>query len=439
MVPDEHNDLYGAIAEAYAAVGNGQDAVRCLRHMRLGDGSMIDASAQRVAQSLAASGDIEHALQVADIALGPPAKAAALASVAGALLDAGDEPSAVKMARRAIRAAEMIEDHGSGAAALASLTTAIADNGDKGLAALTLERARAALDRVLPGARAEQQTRPVIDALVQQGRFDDALAIADGEYPDLLAIARIALGLAGAGDGASAIALAGRVLADAPGSFAGVEALVTAASVFRRANRHQLAAECLAVVRLEDDDVIYIGCAVVRGLREAGRLDDATEAARRMAGLPEVPPRVAADLLAAAGLTDDATARVRDALTRPEEDTFVGNDLGLSRRAGLAALLPRDEAIGVLADLRAAAAEIPALLWRCSVLTVIAGELHRVDTALAAAVLRDAFLTGWLAGRRAVMDAIVNGPLVDLGPNLPEQLASLIPEVDAWWTDDGAV
>jgi hypothetical protein len=192
-------------------------------------------------------------------------------------------------------------------------------------------------------------------------------------------------------------------------------------------------------VPLEDDDVIYIGCAVVRGLREAGRLDDATEAARRMAGLPEVPPRVAADLLAAAGLTDDATARARDALTRPEEDTFVGNDLGLSRRAGLAALLPRDEAIGVLADLRAAAAEIPALLWRCSVLTVIAGELHRVDTALAAAVLRDAFLTGWLAGRRAVMDAIVNGPLVDLGPNLPEQLASLIPEVDAWWTDDAAV
>ncbi len=439
MVDDENNDLYGAMAEAYAATGYGEDAVRCLRRMRLGDGSMIDASAQPIARALAAAGDIDHARQVADIAVYASATAAAMASVAAALLDAGDEPGAVETARHAIRTAESIEDQGDAAAALASLAAAIASAGDTSLSAATLDLAVAALEPVLPARGATGTTRPVISALAQQGRFDDALAIADGEYPDLIAIAQIAAGMADAGQTAGATALAERVVADAPASYDGVEALVAAASAFRQLGLDDRAGECLALVQVDDDDVAYRGHHLVRGLYDAGRTDDAAKAARAMAALPDVTPGVAANLFAAAGLADDAAVRAREALTQSDDDDWIGNDLGLTRRARLAELLPRDEAIGVLTDLRAAASDVNTPLWRSSVLTVIAGVLRPLDTALAAATLRDAFLTGWLGGRMAVMRAIVDGPLVELRADLPEQLARMIPEADAWWTDEGAV
>jgi tetratricopeptide (TPR) repeat protein len=434
LVDDDTNDLYGDLARAYAALGDGESTLRCLQRMELGDGSVIDGATEPAARALVAAGALDPARQIADVAVEAAAKAAVLAAVARALLDAGDEPGAVSTARTAIHTAESIDDDGAVAAALAVLVAAMAQAGDEAEIDRTLDLAVTHLGRVLPGARSQGETRPVIEALVARHRFDDAVGIADGEYPDLVALAGISAGLARAGEQARAVELVERVVADAEGMYERAEVLVAAADAFRAAGHDDRAESCLRSVTVARDDAGFQGRWLITALRAAGRDAEAVETAHSMAGPPNVRSLDAARLLSAAGLDTEAAERVRAALASPPEEPF-GNDLGLISRSEGAALLPEDEAVAELQAVHGAAADVRELYWRASVLAAVAARLHPLDPSLAADTLRDALLTGWLAGRGALMDVLATGPVADLGADLPARIARWIPEIDAWWAE----
>ena len=292
----------------------------------------------------------------------------------------------------------------------------------------TLDLAVTHLGRVLPGARATGWTRPVIEALVGRHRFDDAVGIADGEYPDLAALAGISAGLARAGEQARAIALAERVVTDAGGTSEEAEALVAAAEAFRAAGRDDRAEWCLRSATGATGDDRFRGRWLITGLRAAGRDAEAVEVARSIAGQPGVGSMDAARLLSAAGLDTEASERARAALASPPE--FFDDEL---TRIEAAALLPGDEAVAALQALRGAAANVRYLHSRAEILATVAARLQPLEPSLAADTLRDALLTGWLACLRALMDVLAKGPVADLGADLPTQIARWIPEIDAWW------
>ena len=153
-----------------------------------------------------------------------------------------------------------------------------------------------------------------------------------------------------------------------------------------------------------------------------------------MAGLPDVRSLDAARLLSAAGLDTEAADLAHAALATPPEEP-IGNDLGLIGRSEGASLLPTDEAIAELLALRGGAADVRDLYWRASVLVAVAARLQPLDPSLAADTLHEAFLTGWLGGRGALMDVFAAGPIADLGSDLPALIARWIPEIDAWWAE----
>ena len=252
---------------------------------------------------------------------------------------------------------------------------------------------------MLPGARSSGSVDPVIDALVALGRFDDALALADGQHPDLVKIAEIAAALARAGAVDRALALAERVLAQAPHQFFSglrVAALFAAAHAFR-AGREDRAELCVARAEATDpEDSKYHGEALVRGLRAVGR--DATATARALAQHVDGTPRIVAQLYAAAGLDTEAAEMAREALGVEDDD---GADYWAPLRlpAELARLLPAPEARAVLDGLTVTAATIPDAQKRASSLLAIAGAMHEFDPARAGAVLGDGFRAAWLGGR----------------------------------------
>lgn len=381
--------------------------------------------------------------------VGAAAKAAVLAAVARALLDTGDEPGAVSMARTAIHAAESIGNNGGVAAALVALAAALAQAGDETEINRTLDLAVTYLGRVLPGARSTNTTRPVIEALVARHRFDDAVGIADGVYPDLAALAGIAAALARAGEQERAVGLAERVAADAeerPTSER-AEVLVAAAEAFRAAGRGDRAESCLrsVTVALDDTGVQDLdpiaalvaannGRWLIAGLRAAGRDAEAVEVAHSIAGQPNVRSLDAARLLSAAGLDTGAAEQARAALTLPHQVLF-GNEVELNERSEAAALLPADEAVAELRAVRGAATDLHELHSRASILATVAARLHLLEPSLAADTLREALLTGWLAGRGTLMYVLATGPVADLGAGLSAQIARWIPEIDAWWAE----
>jgi tetratricopeptide (TPR) repeat protein len=430
-VDAEHNDLLGALAEAYGRVGAGESAVRCLRGMELGDGSLIDAAVPPVATALAAAGRIDAARAAADVAVHAAARAEAIAAAAGALLEAGQAEPALAEARRAIRAAEAVEDQGAAAGAYGAIAAAFHAAGDAGRALECAERARAALERVLPGARVDRDAHPVIDALVLCGRLDEALALADGEYPDLPKIAAVATAFASAGERERALELADRVAAAAFGEWAGVRvtALIAAAEAFRAAGAEDRARESVqAAQRMSEDDAQFVGEELVRGLRELGDPDAAAAAAGSLVG-DDAPPDFAARVFGAAGLSAQAAEAAREALAAPDDEYGPP----VQRHVGLAVLLAPGEIAPALERLREAAAGIANPFWRAEALATVAAAQHAHDPARAGATLREAFLAAWIGGRDVVMRVIAIGPLGDLAPDLPERLMDWIPEIDGWW------
>lgn len=437
---DEHNDSYGPLAEAYAAVGDGAAALRCLEQMEPGDGSLLDASVVPAAASLARAGHLDAARSVADRGWYPSARANALSFVAAALLDAGDDAAALDLARHAIRVAESLDDDGAGAAAYGALASALAGAGDRERAEACAERGRAALERVLPGARTPRHSEPVIDGLLRCGRLGDALALADGDYPQWGKIAEIASAYAAAGDSDRAVALAERVLAAAGDAFLSrerVEMLFEAAGALRLAGRPELADDCIALAEATDDEEYqWHGEALVRGLRVAGRQEDAADLAREFAARSDAWPELVPRLLDAAGLRTEAAAPARAALALPDHpDDPAAEWWPAMRRPELARLLPAPEAVAALEALRSDAATIADPYLRAEELCSVASALHEFDPALAGATLREAFLAGWVDGRRAFMLMVVRGPLADLDPALPAQLADQLPEIDSWWAE----
>jgi hypothetical protein len=434
LVGDDTNYLYGDLARAYAALGEGESTLRCLQLMKLSYPWLIDDAAESAAQALAAAGVRDLARRIADVTVGTAAKAAVLATVALALLDAGDEPGAVSMARTAIHTAESIGGaDDSVAAVLALLVAAMTQPGDEAEIDPTLDLALTYLGRVQHG-HPVGLTRKVIEALVARHRFDDAISIADGEYPDLLSLAGISAGLARAGEQARAIELAERVAADTEETHERVEVLVAAADAFRASGRDDRAESCLRLATVSPDDAGFGHLRLITGLRAAGRDVEAIKAAHSMAGQPDVKPLGAALLLAAAGLDTEAAERARAALASPPEE-LVGDDLGLLDRCEAAALLPRDEAVAELRAVRGAATDIRELSSRAEVLAMVARRLHPLEPSLAADTLRDALLTGRLAGREVLMMVLGTGPVTDLHADLPAQIARWIPEIDAWWAE----
>jgi hypothetical protein len=437
---DEHNDSYGPLAEAYAAAGDDAAALRCFKRMEPGDGSMLDASVVPAAALLAGAGHLDGARAVADLGWYPSARAKALSFVAAALLDAGDDSAALDLARHAIRVAESLDDDGAGAGAYGALASALIDAGDRVRAEACAEHGRAALERVLPGARTPRHSEPVIDGLVHCGRRDEALALADGEYPQWGKIAEIAGAYAAGGDTARALALAERVFDAAPGAFLSrerVEMLFTAATAFRLAGRPERADDCVALAEATDDEEYqWHGEALVRGLRDAGRPEDAAALAREFAGRSDAWPELGPRLFDAAGLRSEAAAPARAALALPAEpDDSETGWWPAMRKPELARLLPAAEAVTTLQALRTDAATIADPYLRAEELCSVAAALHELDPALAGATLREAFLAGWVDGRRAFMLMIARGPLADLDPALPAQLADQIPEIDSWWAE----
>jgi hypothetical protein len=433
-VDDDTNYLYGDLARAYGTLGEGESTLRCLQRMKLSYPSLIDDAAESAARALVAVGGRDLARRIADVTVGTAAKAAVLASVARALLDAGDEPGAVSTARTAIHAAESIGDDDTVAAVLALLVAAMTQPGDEAEIDRTLDLAVTYLGRVLPATRAAGPTCKVIEALVARHRFDDAVSIADGEYPDLVALAGIAAGLARAGEQARAVELAERVAADAEETYERVEVLVAAADAFRAAGRDDRAESCLRSAAVSPGAVGFGRLRLLTGLRAAGHHAEAVEAAHSMAGQPDVKPLGAALLLSAAGLDTEAAERARAALASPPEELF-DTDLRLLDRSEAAALLPKDEAVAELRAVHSAATDIRELNSRAEVLATVAARLHPLEPSLAADTLRDALLTGRLAGRGVLMEVLGTGPVTDLDTDLPAQIARWIPEIDAWWAE----
>ncbi|WP_028064814.1 NACHT domain-containing protein [Solirubrobacter soli] len=434
QVDEDRNDTFAVLAEGYALMGDAAGARRCLQALDVGDGSVLAAAVVPVAAALAARGHEDDARAVADLAL-PHARAAARAEVAAVLLDRGETTAALEEARRAIRIAESIDDGGEAAGALGRLALTLAAAGDRAGAAACADTAHARVERVLPGARVSRDVDPVIDALLDCGRIDDALALADGEYPDLLKLAEIAAAMARAGATDRALALAERVLADAPAEYgprARVETLFTLAPVFRDSGYEDQAERCIGLAEGTDPDgAQFYGPALVRGLRAAGR--DAAATAHGLAQSIDDKPWIVANVFAEAGLDTEAAAAAREALQVLDEDA-VDYWAPLRLPAQLARLLPAAEALRVLDGLIATAATIPDAHKRASSLLTIADVLHELDQARAAIVLQDAFLAAWLSGRFNVMEAISGGPLTDLDPELPRLLVDWIGEIDGWWT-----
>ncbi len=277
----------------------------------------------------------------------------------------------------------------------------------------------------------------MIDGLVRCGRLDAALALADGEYPEWGKIAEIAGAYAAAGDAPRALALAERVLAAAPETFLSrerVEMLFTAAHVFRRAGHPERADDCFALAEATDDEEYqWHGEALVRGLRDAGRPEAAADLARELAARPDAWPELGPRLYDAAGLRAEAAAPARAALALPDDPETRW--WPAMRKAEIARLLPAPEAVAALATLRTEATAIADPYLRAEELCSVAAALHDFDPALAGATLRDAFLAGWMDGRRAFMLMVVRGPLADLDPGLPAQLADQLPEIDSWWSE----
>jgi tetratricopeptide (TPR) repeat protein len=433
LVDDDTSYLYGNLARAYAVLGDSESTLRCFQRMKLYPW-LIDNAATSAARALVAAGALNLARRIADMTVGTGAKAAVLAAVARALLDAGDEPGAVSTARTAIHAAESFVHDDSVAAVLAVLVAVMTQPGDGAEIDRTLDLAVTYLGRVHPGARNPGLTRHVIEALVARHRFDDALRIADDEYPDLLALAGISAGMARAGQLVRAVELAERVAADAEETRERIEVLVAAADAFRAAGHDDRAESCLHSATVSPDHSGFGRLALITGLRAAGHDAEAVEAAHSLAGQPDVTPTGAAQLLAAAGLDTEAAERARAALASPPEEPF-SDEVELLGRSEAAALLPRDEAVAELKAVRGAATDIRELDSRAEVLATVAARLHPLEPSLAADTLRHALLPGRLAGRLILMDVLGTGPVADLDADLPAQIARWIPEIDAWWAE----
>ena len=255
--------------------------------------------------------------------VGTAAKAAVLASVARALLDAGDEPGAVSTARTAIHTAESIGDDDTVAAVLALLVAAMTQPGDEAEIDRTLDLAVTFLGRVLPATRAACVERHVIEALVARHRFDDAVSIADGEHPDLLALAGISAGLARRGSRREPSSWPSEWRPVPRRRYERVEVLVAAADAFRAAGRDDRAESCLRSAAVSPGAAGFGRLRLITGLRAAGHHAEAVEAAHSMAGQPDVKPLGAALLLSAAGLDTEAAERARAALASPPRSSLA--------------------------------------------------------------------------------------------------------------------
>jgi tetratricopeptide (TPR) repeat protein len=181
-------DVAGVMAEA----GDKEGLNRALGAAEAIPDAMLKASAlSAVARALANAGDKEEAIRVAKRALAAAevienkfqwGRASALSDVADAMGHAGDKEGAIKIANRALAVAEAIREWDK-ASALGALAQAMAETGDKEDAMKVANRAMAAAeaspdDEYFKGDKAFALSK-VAQAMVQAGKKEDAATAAN--------------------------------------------------------------------------------------------------------------------------------------------------------------------------------------------------------------------------------------------------------------------
>jgi hypothetical protein len=427
--------VFVEVAAGWAGMQHGADAVATLGRMPVGDGSYVNAAGPRIAATLAAAGLFDDALAVAAMAVEPAARAAGIAAVARGRLDAGDRTGALAEARRALSEGETLgEDSEPGA--LATLAGAFARAGDAARAAEAIDRAHAALLRILPGGRTARDVGPVFAALMTLGWLDEARTLADGAYPDAGQLGALAHAHALRGDVDIARELVPRVIEMAVRDSFGtapVELLFGAAQTLTVLGDDAVAGDCIdrALAFENPTFAAEVELLKIKGLADAGRGDVAASRARALAEAPGTHPAIVAHALANAGCRDEAVPYAREAIVT--DSPFPDPDGGLSYRRALATMFDDAQAADFLRALRPGITSQPDPWWRTRQLAALADPLYPLDPESAVSMVREAMLAGRLAGRWVLLDLIANA--VDaVGELAPlADVYEWILEIGGWW------